>query len=151
SNITEAGWTGVGYIITDPVTGSGAYKISTGKNGSWIYLVGAIFFGAIACMFLLTFGMAAILGIVWAASVMAMLLNKHMQENPNVKFSWGAFFFGVSMALFLVPRIAALFGLGIALKIGQGMAEAQVIANFNNKMDFISFINVVLDALINGI
>jgi len=34
SNITEAGWTGVGYIITDPVTGSGAYKISTGKNGS---------------------------------------------------------------------------------------------------------------------
>ena len=151
SNITEAGWTGVGYIITDPVTGSGAYKISTGKNGSWIYLVGAIFFGAIACMFLLTFGMAAILGIVWAASVMAMLLNKHMQENPNVKFSLGAFFFGVSMALFLVPRIAALFGLGIALKIGQGMAEAQVIANFNNKMDFISFINVVLDALINGI
>jgi len=36
SNITEAGWTGVGYIITDPVTGSGAYKISTGKNGGYI-------------------------------------------------------------------------------------------------------------------
>ena len=36
SNITEAGWTGLGYIITDPVTGSGAYKISTGKNGAFI-------------------------------------------------------------------------------------------------------------------
>ena len=33
ANITANGWTGVGYIITDPVTGSGAYKISTGKNG----------------------------------------------------------------------------------------------------------------------
>ena len=42
NNITAAGWTGVGYIITDPVTGSGAYKISTGKNGS------ALLFGVLA-------------------------------------------------------------------------------------------------------
>lgn len=33
SNIALGGWTGVGYIILDPETGSGAYKISGGYNG----------------------------------------------------------------------------------------------------------------------
>lgn len=34
--ITQSGWTGSGYIITDPATGAGAYKISGGANGSAI-------------------------------------------------------------------------------------------------------------------
>ena len=33
SNITVASWTGVGYIISDPETGAGAYRISGGGNG----------------------------------------------------------------------------------------------------------------------
>lgn len=36
SPITQSGWTGSGYIITDLATGSGAYKISGGANGSFI-------------------------------------------------------------------------------------------------------------------
>jgi transglutaminase-like putative cysteine protease len=36
-NITIGGWTGVGYIITDPTTGAGAYKISGGANGGGIF------------------------------------------------------------------------------------------------------------------
>lgn len=31
--ITQSGWTGSGYIITDPATGAGAYKIAGGFNG----------------------------------------------------------------------------------------------------------------------
>ncbi len=31
SNITVAGWTGAGYIISDPETGAGAYRISGGS------------------------------------------------------------------------------------------------------------------------
>ncbi|MBU1213706.1 MAG: hypothetical protein KKA63_00560, partial [Gammaproteobacteria bacterium] len=31
--ITLSGWTGSGYIISDPATGSGAYKIAGGANG----------------------------------------------------------------------------------------------------------------------
>jgi len=52
SNITANGWTGVGYIITDPVTGSGAYKISTGKNGSAMYW-GKVYGALIALEFFL--------------------------------------------------------------------------------------------------
>jgi len=33
SDITANGWTGMGYIILDPDTGAGAYKISGGANG----------------------------------------------------------------------------------------------------------------------
>jgi len=34
--ITQSGWTGSGYIITDPGTGAGAYKIVGGANGGWL-------------------------------------------------------------------------------------------------------------------
>ncbi len=34
NNITVGSWTGVGYIIADPDTGAGAYRISGGSNGA---------------------------------------------------------------------------------------------------------------------
>ncbi len=33
-NITQAGWTGVGYVVSNPRDGSAAYRISGGLNGS---------------------------------------------------------------------------------------------------------------------
>ncbi len=36
ADITVNGWTGSGYVILDPETGAGAYKISGGANGSYI-------------------------------------------------------------------------------------------------------------------
>jgi hypothetical protein len=33
SNITQFGWTGVGYIVSNPIDGAGAYRISGGING----------------------------------------------------------------------------------------------------------------------
>jgi hypothetical protein len=45
NNITVGGWTGVGYIIADPETGAGAYRISGGGNGGILdgRQVGALF------------------------------------------------------------------------------------------------------------
>ncbi len=37
-SISVPGWSGVGYIILDPVTGDGAYKISGGANGGWLII-----------------------------------------------------------------------------------------------------------------
>jgi hypothetical protein len=37
--VSVPGWSGAGYIITDPVTGDGAYKISGGGNGGILILV----------------------------------------------------------------------------------------------------------------
>ncbi|MEW5837727.1 MAG: hypothetical protein AB1717_02710 [Pseudomonadota bacterium] len=47
ADISVYGWTGSGYIILDPETGAGAYKISGGMNGG--YLIGAMF-GLIAVL-----------------------------------------------------------------------------------------------------
>ncbi|MFK5894328.1 MAG: hypothetical protein QM504_13990 [Pseudomonadota bacterium] len=35
--VSVPGYTGAGYIIFDPVTGDGAYKISGGGNGAWLF------------------------------------------------------------------------------------------------------------------
>ena len=44
--ITLSGWTGSGYIIVDPTTGAGAYKISGGANGAALGdAIGGIFQG----------------------------------------------------------------------------------------------------------
>ncbi|MCX7088773.1 MAG: hypothetical protein NTV00_12065 [Methylococcales bacterium] len=37
--VSVPGWTGAGYIIIDPDTGSEAYKIASGANGAWFSLV----------------------------------------------------------------------------------------------------------------
>ena len=54
--ISAFGFTGVGYIIVDPDTGAGAYKISTGANGAKL-LVGVV---GIALVFVGPAGVAAI-------------------------------------------------------------------------------------------
>lgn len=41
SEITVNGWTGSGYVITDPDTGAGAYKIAGGANGGWLSVLAA--------------------------------------------------------------------------------------------------------------
>ncbi|RKZ44285.1 MAG: hypothetical protein DRR00_28450 [Candidatus Parabeggiatoa sp. nov. 3] len=38
NNITVGSWTGVGYIIADPETGAGAYRISGGSNGAQVII-----------------------------------------------------------------------------------------------------------------
>ncbi|MGI9279684.1 MAG: transglutaminase domain-containing protein [Endozoicomonas sp.] len=42
-NIAYKGWVGAGYLIIDPDTGAGAYKISGGENGGFIELVSKVF------------------------------------------------------------------------------------------------------------
>jgi hypothetical protein len=35
-SVSVPGWTGAGYVIYDPNTGSGAWKIAGGQNGAWL-------------------------------------------------------------------------------------------------------------------
>jgi hypothetical protein len=48
TDISYNGWTGCGYIVINPVTGSGAYMISGGMAGAIFYMIIAIIFFAIA-------------------------------------------------------------------------------------------------------
>jgi len=49
--VSVPGWSGAGYIIIDPVTGDGAYKIGGGANGGWMVIttfaiIGLLILGA---------------------------------------------------------------------------------------------------------
>ncbi len=69
SPITQSGWTGSGYIISDPVTGSGAYKISGGANGGMLIAKGLLTGLGIAMFFA---GPAAIAAV---APILLLLLT----------------------------------------------------------------------------
>lgn len=61
SPIAYAGWTGEGYIIVDPSTGAGAYKISGGMNGAAVI---AKILSAIAILAIVTGIWYGILGVI---------------------------------------------------------------------------------------
>lgn len=50
-SVSVPGWTGAGYIIFDPLTGDGAYKISGGENGGVLGLLIAAIFLLLAIAF----------------------------------------------------------------------------------------------------
>ncbi len=61
TNITSNGWTGCGYIIIDPTTGSSAYMISGGQSGAAI----AIGFGMAVLVIAISAGLGgSIIGLI---------------------------------------------------------------------------------------
>jgi len=98
------GWSGFGYIITDPVTGDGAYKISGGANGGKIGLDEKTLAGISGLS--LGFGGAVLLGAALTAPI-----------------SWIAFFlFAISIALSITLNLLVwsddadiCFGVGFAV------------------------------------
>ena len=67
--ITQSSWKGSGYIITDPATGAGAYKISGGANGGWLTLLTF----ASAAILSLAVGFLALYIAVWLFVLLAVL------------------------------------------------------------------------------
>ena len=65
--ISVPGWTGEGYIITDPETGAGAYKISGGSNGGYLVL-GIV--GFLTALFL--FAIGTVLSILLGAILLGL-------------------------------------------------------------------------------
>jgi hypothetical protein len=45
--VSVPGWSGAGYIIIDPATGDGAYKIGGGANGGWLLLLTFALMGSV--------------------------------------------------------------------------------------------------------
>lgn len=73
--VSVVGWQGAGYIIYDENTGSGAYKISGGANGSFVtgLLISSTIMLAIATAFAVTGGVGAIF-IATAISALAHII-----------------------------------------------------------------------------
>lgn len=79
--VSVNGWTGEGYILFDPVTGDGAYKITGGANGG--YIVVAVIFIVIA--FLLAAAAATgIGGILLAGGLAAFAMQSYTDSVKRI-------------------------------------------------------------------
>ena len=67
--ITQSGWTGSGYIITDLGTGAGAYKISGGANGGWLTMLAE----ASASVLFLAIGLTQLYAAIWLLVLLAII------------------------------------------------------------------------------
>jgi hypothetical protein len=128
SPITQSGWTGTGYIITDPATGAGAYKISGGANGS--YFVGFINgFGLAALLAGSAFGAAPIfmlmLCVLLIASEIATLVALAQSEGNA-----GCYFQGYSLGVGTFGLVSALLAdAGVLGGIGQSQGLVKLAIN----------------------
>jgi hypothetical protein len=82
-------WTGTGYIVLDPVTGDGAYKISGGLSGGWILSGILLIIAAILLLLVLFFAPFVLPAILWLATFFAAIaafftgLSRIDPSNPN--------------------------------------------------------------------
>ena len=96
NQINFNGWLGEGYIITDPITGDAAYKISGGGNGAVLILAG---------LFIMLMVFMSIVPILAAGAATSGVL-----AVPGFIYLVGALFTGVN-----------LVGAGVALASGSAL------------------------------
>jgi hypothetical protein len=63
--VSVPGWSGAGYIIADPDTGAGAYKIAGGGNGGYLFIQGAS---------ILAIGLIALQGLILGVAISPLLV-----------------------------------------------------------------------------
>ena len=114
STLTVSGWSGAGYVIYDPVTGDGAYRISGGANGAFYALIGGLLLVVLGLTLFYGGGLIALVGMGIAAlgattSTIALLSDLEL---------FFAFFdnFTYLLSAFAVVGVLAHFGiLGVFL------------------------------------
>jgi hypothetical protein len=127
SPVSVAGWTGAGYIILDPATGSGAFKIAGGPNGGflkWVddHSVPFLLLGIALAAFEapIIFAIGVILAVVTAIAAISMFYEE-MQENQCSGLFWlftGLALVGVLAALIVGAPFAAVMALALYVFVG---------------------------------
>ncbi len=126
--ISVPGWTGEGYILFDPVTGDGAYKIAGGGNGGWLFW-GTVVFLITAIMFYLVTGnlVAAFFALV---AYLGFLKRVHDIGNSNLTPEKA--FEELNQAAALAVLTASGVGAIRALDLGGfGIALAALLSGWN--------------------
>jgi hypothetical protein len=115
NQISVPGWTGAGYVILDPSTGDGAYKISGGSNGSILDdypadFVSVALFGLTLLGFLQTAPLAlSVILMLFALAIFhtvmtAMITDLHLKD-VGCPEGLSTLLWGVSAAFLLLPRV----------------------------------------------
>jgi hypothetical protein len=113
--INAHGFSGTGYIITDPETGAGAYMIEgRGNGGALIYGIAAFVF-AIAALFILAWlGPFAILGYGWMLMLSFASAGAYL-DAIGAQVNWSAISNWIGLTLAVIGLAAAIPALGVLL------------------------------------
>ena len=131
NNITVGGWTGVGYIIADPDTGAGAYRISGGENGGQLSTLqaalGLLFlFAAISHLAVVAFCLSVL--PLFLTTLAALIITVYFDDNLNVTCSNFLIGIGLGVGLFItgpyMARIAAVILTALASMMATGEMDA---------------------------
>jgi|GEM_PF-5241152 len=87
--VSVPGWSGAGYIITDPDTGSGAYKIAGGGNGGFLIILGFLSIFLFAMISLSLFSISLFTGIsaLYAVYGIAKSYAEEINEISSLELS----------------------------------------------------------------
>ncbi len=122
--ISVPGWTGEGYVLFDPVSGDGAYKITGGANGGWYTLVGTA--GASILVLLTPVALAVPIFLIWmlmAVTVLAFALA--FSEGIDV----GAYWSSIEYMGFVVTAMHIMVALAkVALLVGMASTVPWLVA-----------------------
>lgn len=112
--ISVPGWTGEGYILFDPDTGSGAYKIAGGANGGFLDaypgdLVSLLLFFISLISFLQVAPLAAVIVVILYAIALFHLFITLLKADLLIKESGcpealSVLLLGLSAAFFFLPK-----------------------------------------------
>ncbi|MFZ1319048.1 MAG: hypothetical protein WAQ56_07030, partial [Candidatus Nitrotoga sp.] len=113
--ITQSGWTGSGYIITDPDTGAGAYKISGGANG-------AVLIASTVSMILFFTGAASAIVLLWMILTVVIAITVAIIDANIILDTGGKCSEAIASLSLKIGLTFALLGLVIPSKTTQGFA-----------------------------
>jgi hypothetical protein len=142
--LTVPGFRGSGYVITDPVTGEGVYKISGGKNGAF-FAFGFAYGGAIG----LTFG---VLGLAFTGPApypahfiipWAIALALELASAAIIWVSYGALYGEEAQKCFSLGLAAGLIAGGVTVAVlaaAAGFAVAAASGLFDSLLDTFSLV-----------
>ena len=119
--VSVAGWTGSGYVILDPDTGAGAYKIAGGQNGGFLKWVDdhAVLFAILGIVLGLIdvpviFAIGAVLAAVVAIAGIYTFYEESLDSNCDALF-W--LYAGLAVAFAVVGLLTGGAGFVVAMGI----------------------------------
>jgi len=112
-NVSVPGWSGSGYAIIDPLTGSNAYMISGGANGGFILIMTGLFMMAIFIFAAIAEGPISIMNATFVATGFAVSILLMTAGLSLLAGKKSACFMSMTMALLLIKRI--LLKSGVAM------------------------------------
>ncbi|TXL12778.1 hypothetical protein BMR05_14320 [Methylococcaceae bacterium HT4] len=112
--VSVPGWSGAGYIITDPVTGDGAYKIAGGGNGGYLnlfngslmILIGVLLMSAAWITFVAGFAIA-MLGIMYIGL-----------GYSKINGDWQSFYTATNVAMFFSIALIGAANVSVGFFLG---------------------------------